>query len=191
MSLKGVEYIVGSIKKMRAIAAAMTTALALGAAGMTARAQQQQPDSIFTEEEQAYIELSGTLKVGYVRDRKPVSFQDENGELAGISRGIFDRISEISGLQFEYIELPAGDVTYDYLISEGFDLVTGVEYNKENQKAHGILMRSLSVQQKSHCGERRSDCRARAESYRGDLYGFPDDQESSERSISQFYYSRL
>lgn len=140
MSLKGVEYIVDSIKKMRAIAAAMTTALALGAAGMTARAQQQQPDSIFTEEEQAYIESAGTLKVGYVRDRKPVSFQDENGELAGISRGIFDRISGISGLQFEYIELPAGDVTYDYLISEGFDLVTGVEYNKENQKAHGILM---------------------------------------------------
>ena len=130
----------GSRNKIRLAAAVMTMMLAFRMSGMTACAEEQQPDSIFTEEEQAYIEAAEPLKVGYVRDRKPVSFQDENGELAGISRGIFDRISGISGLKFEYIELPAGDVTYDYLLSEGFDFVTGVEYNKENQKAHGILM---------------------------------------------------
>ena len=94
----------------------------------------------FTEEEKAYAAACGTLKVGYVRDRKPISFRGEDGELAGISRDIFDRIAELTGFQFEYVELPAGSVTYDYLLGEGFDLVTGVEYNKENQKARGILM---------------------------------------------------
>ena len=95
---------------------------------------------LFTEEEQAYIEKESVLKVGYVCDRRPVSYQGENGELAGISRQIFDKISEISGLNFEYVALPPGDITYEYLLNEGFDLVTSVEYNKENQNARGILM---------------------------------------------------
>lgn len=97
-------------------------------------------DTSFSEEELEYIETCPELKVGYVCDRLPVSFRSEDGELAGISRNIFDRISEISGLQFTYVELPTGSVTYDYLLEEGFDFVTSVEYNKENQKARGILI---------------------------------------------------
>ncbi len=107
--------------------------------GTTVHAAGRQ-ESPFTEEERAYIEKGETLKVGYVCDRRPVSFQGEDGELAGISRYIFDRIAELSGLQFDYVALPAGDITYDYLQGEGFDLVTSVEYNKENQAARGILM---------------------------------------------------
>lgn len=123
----------------RVIAVVMTVILAAITTSFTTYAKEIQKD-LFTQEEKAYIETSGTLKVGYVRDRKPVSFRGEDGELAGISRGIFDRIAEISGLDFEYVELPAGSVTYDYLQGEGFDLVTGVEYNKENQAARGILI---------------------------------------------------
>lgn len=94
----------------------------------------------FTEEERAYIAEGKTLKVGYVTDRRPVSFQGEDGELAGISRQIFDRIAQISGLHFDYVALPDGDITYEYLEREKFDLVTSVEYNKENQNARGILI---------------------------------------------------
>ncbi len=93
-----------------------------------------------TEEEQAYIASAPALRVGYVQDRIPVSFRGENGELAGISRFIFDRLAQISGLTFEYVPLPGGAVTYDYLMSEHIDLVTSVEYNKENQGARGIMM---------------------------------------------------
>lgn len=98
------------------------------------------PEELFTEEELAYIAQGNRLKVGYVQDRKPISFRDENGELGGVSRLIFNRLSDISGLQFDYVGLPGGSVTYDILQGEGFDLVTSVEYNKENQKARGILM---------------------------------------------------
>ncbi len=93
-----------------------------------------------TAEEKNYISSHKSLKIGYVQDRIPVSFSDNNGELAGISRYIFDHVSELCGLKFEYVPLPTGDVTYDYLLNEGFDLVSSVEYNKENQKARGILI---------------------------------------------------
>ncbi len=94
----------------------------------------------FTSEEESYILSHKKLKVGYVQDRIPVSFINKNGEFDGISRYILDHISSLCGFEFEYVPLPTGDVTYDYLINENFDLVTSVEYNKENQSAHGILI---------------------------------------------------
>ncbi len=93
-----------------------------------------------TQEEKNYIESHKSVKVGYVRDRIPVSFLNDNGEADGISRHIFDRVSELSGLNFEYVALPMGDVTYDYLLGHNFDLITSVEYNEQNKKAKGILI---------------------------------------------------
>lgn len=113
-------------KKIPALAAIL--GLIVGSIGMS-------PKTAMAEELE-----KRTYKVGYVQDRKPVSFMDEDGELAGITRYILDRIEELSGVDFEYVALPTGSVTYDYLLGEGFDLVTSVEYNKENQAARGILM---------------------------------------------------
>ncbi len=93
-----------------------------------------------SEQEQAYLDTCGTLRVGYVVDRIPVSFMDKNGELAGISRSVFDRVAAISGLQFEYVPLPSGSITYDYLLDADLDLITSVEYNPENLGARGILI---------------------------------------------------
>ena len=59
-----------------------------------------------TAEEKNYISSHKSLKIGYVQDRIPVSFSDNNGELAGISRYIFDHVSELCGLKFEYVPLP-------------------------------------------------------------------------------------
>ena len=99
-----------------------------------------QTDPAFTDEEKQYIASHRSVRVGFVQDRIPVSFADENGSSGGISRYIFDRISEISGIEFEYVALPTGDVTYDYLLGEKLDLVTSVEYNEENKHARGILI---------------------------------------------------
>ena len=98
-----------------------------------------------TAEEESYISSHKSLKIGFVQDRIPVSFSDENGELAGISRYIFDHVSELCGIKFEYVPLPTNDVTYDYLLNGGFDLVSSVEYNKENQRAKGILISNPSL----------------------------------------------
>lgn len=104
------------------------------------QAESKQSALSLTAEEKNYISSHKSLKIGYVSDRIPVSFSDENGELAGISRYIFDHVSELCGLKFEYVALPTENVTYDYLLNGGFDLVSSVEYNKENQKAKGILI---------------------------------------------------
>ncbi len=93
-----------------------------------------------TPEERDFIASHDTLRIGYVQDRIPISFTGEDGSLAGISRYIFDHVSELCGIDFEYVPLPAGDVTYDYLLSADLDLVSSVEYNKENINARGILI---------------------------------------------------
>ena len=118
------------------------TAAAAAAAMLAAMAPTAFARSLptFTDEEKSFIEKKNTVRIGFVQDRVPVSFSDKNGDLAGISRYIFDRVAVLTGLTFEYVPLPAGDVTYDYLIDGGYDLVSSVEFNRENQNARGILI---------------------------------------------------
>jgi diguanylate cyclase (GGDEF)-like protein len=94
----------------------------------------------FSREEQEFIDTLQPIKVAYLAENTPISFTNANGELDGISRGIFDKIEQVSGLKFEYEMLPEGDITYDYLRERGFDLITGVRYNKSNLYSRGILI---------------------------------------------------
>jgi len=94
----------------------------------------------YTREELDYMENGRVLRVAYVSDRKPLSFTNEKGEFAGISREIFDEISEKSGLKFEYVALPEGKITYEYVQGEKIDLLTGVEYNSANMSSDGIFL---------------------------------------------------
>lgn len=94
----------------------------------------------YTREEIEYVQQGKTLRVAYVADRKPLSFTETDREFDGISREIFDTIAELSGLKFEYVELPAGSITYDFLREQEIDLITGVEYNSTNMNSKGILM---------------------------------------------------
>lgn len=93
-----------------------------------------------TREEIEYTKQEKVLRVAYVADRKPLSFTDENGEFAGITRALCNRIAEKSGLKFEYVELPAGEITYEYLQAQKIDLLTGVEYNGANMNSKGIYL---------------------------------------------------
>jgi len=94
----------------------------------------------YTKDELQYVENADVLKVAYVSERRPLSFKNEGGELDGISRAIFDKIAEISGLRFEYVELPQGEISYQYLQEQEIDLITGVEYNSANMNSKGIFL---------------------------------------------------
>lgn len=94
----------------------------------------------FTREEIEYSKSENTLRVAYIDDRKPLSFTDKDGEFAGITREILDLIAERSGLKFEYVALPAGNITYDYLQEQKIDLITGVEYNEWNMNSRGVFL---------------------------------------------------
>lgn len=97
-------------------------------------------EEFFKREEIEYVEAGKTLRVAYVPDRKPLSFTGEDGQFDGISREIFDQISKISGLEFEYVELPKGEITYEYLQEQKIDLITGVEYNSANMNSKGVFL---------------------------------------------------
>lgn len=94
----------------------------------------------YTREELEYVANAGALRVAYISDRRPLSFKNEKGELDGISRAVFDKISELCGLQFEYVELPEGVISYDYLQEQNIDIITGVEYNSANMNSKGIFL---------------------------------------------------
>ena len=97
-------------------------------------------DHFYTREELEYVEKEKVLKVAYVAGRKPLSFTNDKGEFDGISREIFDQIAEYSGLKFEYVELPDGMITYEYLQEQKIDLITGVEYNSANMNSDGVFL---------------------------------------------------
>lgn len=97
-------------------------------------------EQFYTREELEYVKQDKVLKVAYVADRQPLSFKNSAGELEGISRAVFDRIAELSGLKFEYVELPKGEITYEYLLEQDFDLLTGVEYNSTNMNSDRVFL---------------------------------------------------
>ena len=94
----------------------------------------------YSREELDFIKSQDVLKVAYIADLKPLSFTNDKGEFDGISRELFDEIAEISGLQFEYVALPEGSITYQFLQEQKIDLITGVEYNSTNMNSKGMLL---------------------------------------------------
>lgn len=95
----------------------------------------------FAKDELDYIENAPVLRVACRTNIKPVSYEDAaTGEMQGITRKILDEISAISGLQFEYVPIPEGNVTYDFFRENDISLISSVEYNKENINAPGIRL---------------------------------------------------
>lgn len=97
----------------------------------------------YTKAELDYIASAAVLTVGCRSDIRPVSYVDERtGEVVGITRDILDEISRISGLEFAYVALPEGNITYDYLRDQKLQLISSVEYNEENAHAPGLRLTS-------------------------------------------------
>lgn len=94
-----------------------------------------------TYSELCYIEQLPEIQIGYWPGGEPLAFTDPvTGEFAGITRDILDRISEISGIKFRYIQLESLDVTLDDLREAGIYAVCGVEYNEKNAASQNIWM---------------------------------------------------
>lgn len=94
-----------------------------------------------TAEQRAFIETSGIIRVGYMQDNIPVSYTDaKTGEFAGITRDILDRIQELSGLRFEYVPLPAGNIDYQYLKDNNIMVTADVTYNRWNRRAGKMIV---------------------------------------------------
>ena len=86
----------------------------------------------FTQEELDYIGALPEIAVGFVTNQAPLSYEAADSSFAGIAEDILNRVSQISGLQFRYVPLPAGAVSYQYLKEQQIYVLTDVEYNDAN-----------------------------------------------------------
>lgn len=95
----------------------------------------------FTYAEKQYIESMPEITIGYQSKHAPLSYTDEEtGEFAGITRDILDKIEQISGFTFRYVELPATNVTSDYLKKSGINVISNVEYNNVNASTDSMQL---------------------------------------------------
>ncbi|MDD3361406.1 MAG: transporter substrate-binding domain-containing protein [Hespellia sp.] len=100
-----------------------------------------QNSQVFSQSEQEYLQEVGEINLGYASIQDPVSYKDaKTGEFAGMTRAILDRISEISGLKFNYIALPTGPIDYDYLRENHIGMVSNVEYTEINRQSKGMML---------------------------------------------------
>ena len=94
-----------------------------------------------TAEQRSFIEKSESIKVGYAQDNIPVSYTDpQTGEFKGITRDILDRIQNQSGLIFEYVPLPEGNVDYNYLKENNIVITADVTYNRWNRRSPRMVV---------------------------------------------------
>lgn len=88
---------------------------------------------LFTKEEIEFINNSPTIKIGTMNDYNPISYYDKKAKkITGICPDIFDLISSISGLKFEFIDIPYNEDSIDFLKEKKADLVSIMEINYLN-----------------------------------------------------------
>lgn len=68
-----------------------------------------------TREEAEYIREADTIQIAFIPSRKPFSYIDADGEIAGIMVDIMKLVEERSGLTFEYVMMPNDMRTTEYL----------------------------------------------------------------------------
>ncbi|MBP3489542.1 MAG: transporter substrate-binding domain-containing protein [Roseburia sp.] len=81
---------------------------------------------VFTREEAEYIKTAEPVRIACIPSRQPFSYVNGKGEIDGITVDILRLLSAQSGLTFEYVMLPQGMRTTEYLEQNPDVLVAGV-----------------------------------------------------------------
>ena len=76
----------------------------------------------FTQEEQDYIDTAGVIQAVSLHGSASLQYAGKKGEIKGISIEVLEKISEITGLVFEYHLIESIDEAYDTPI----DLIFGI-----------------------------------------------------------------
>lgn len=81
---------------------------------------------IFTREEAEYINQGQTVTVALIPNRRPFSDVGKNGQPEGITVDLLKTLADRSGLKFEYVMMPEGMQTVEYLQEHENALAAGV-----------------------------------------------------------------
>lgn len=94
-----------------------------------------------SEEEQTYVRGAGAIRVAVFPDRMPIQdVERETGEYVGVTREVFDYISESTGLQFQFVPLSSPDELPELLAAGTVELVAGMPYDYVTADEYGIVM---------------------------------------------------
>lgn len=88
-----------------------------------------------------YIATAKTLRVLMLGGKAPVQYRDrETREIRGLSRDILDRVTELTGLGFEFVMADTYQEYQDLLGQGGFDLTTGLLNDYQLTDNHGFSL---------------------------------------------------
>lgn len=97
-----------------------------------------------TRSEMQYIKNAPVLKVAVNINSRPMAYKDNSGNPAGIGIALLNKISEISGLKFEYfyVNCPCPTYNFDLYRDNNVDLISGLEINKYNKNIKQLSLSS-------------------------------------------------
>lgn len=87
-----------------------------------------------TDDELAYINQKGTIKVGMVTDLAPMEFVNKEGVFDGINRNVLDLISERTDLDFDYIGFDSWQQLYQAMMNQKIDLISGITPTEQRKE---------------------------------------------------------
>ncbi len=93
------------------------------------------------EEEEAYIQKAGTVRVGVLTNQPPYQYQDKvTGELRGIGLGILEYAAQEVGMRYELV--PIGSLAEcQSLMRQGeLDMVAGMPYSYDFARERNMVM---------------------------------------------------
>ncbi len=93
----------------------------------------------FTPKEVDFINSCGDITITLIPDSKPVVYADSNGDAAGIIPDVMERISEMSGLNFDYVFVPKDLTPLGFLKENPTYLAGGVMSENPAFQDDGIL----------------------------------------------------
>jgi diguanylate cyclase (GGDEF)-like protein/PAS domain S-box-containing protein len=85
-----------------------------------------------SRQELDYIASAGVLKAACGADCAPYSYvDDDSGEVRGVDRAVLERVSALTGLQFDYVSIPFGEDLTEFAKADGVALIAGVEHGAD------------------------------------------------------------
>lgn len=110
----------------RYIAAVFISMMVFWTSQMVQAASGRQIEIDFTEEEREFIENTKEVTIVFIPNRSPLSGENKDGEICGITVDILNLLEQRSGIKFQYKMMPAGMRVVEYLNEHPDELVAGV-----------------------------------------------------------------
>lgn len=95
---------------------------------------------LFTREESEFIKKCGKIKVGFLSNRKPFSYINDDGEIDGINVDIVKLISKKTGLKFDFSMTDTGQSAKDYLNKNKDSFLAGILVTNPQFEKDGYLV---------------------------------------------------